>query len=1034
MPINPFSSPLKTEYKPLGLDKFFTPLSQMQSKYDVAKSEIEDTKFKLARMSQDDPKAAAILEDLNQKTKELSQNLVRTGNYREAAKKLNTLNKTYAEDKEIQAYKSSYDNYTNWLASEEERVAEGEISQEQLDLAKYKIQETWEGTDYNEQSDKYNILNPNPATANLEEDIREESLTLAKMLVENKHDEFEQVIDQYGDAQMLKTTVANLPLDRAQKEIRNFLANSDKYKNYIEELARARHFKAHNESKKLYQNGLVENVEADRVIQSSLNTIQKGIVAATEANETTSLQQLQKLQGDIAKVLESGDPIAYEQLAENLAVQQAMGRFDDIARDAADLVDNLAISQAYKTGSDGKGKAKKEAFDKIGALSMNAATISPNATLVKGQSPTAFIEEENRLAETGSPYEEAEKLKKERKEIPANIYEYNRSGIIYGSEVITPKKQAYFDAQDEIQGLTNFVNNYDNKLNALKEERANIVNEQSQATLPEEKRMYISQLATLDEKVREFNKAKTVQLESLYDLLNDGDLSISNQSKEIQDLWKASGKDPVVFLNKIKDLQNESPDGKRSDEEVMKEIEQYINLNSVDGTTEPVSTLEQALNAYGSELNPWPGTFEENPDMVAHYAGMETLGYTNLGSPPCGPLDAQCQEAYTQNKLRGGLIESFKERYGLLPSEAQAQLKEKNYTFTGIPQYGIDLMKAYNQSMTVDGDAYVLPLEINIDERFDLMTDEAGKRVSENFEKQRGKEKIPATVYNPATGETVPVTNNGSNVYIEYNPAYYEWDKGSYVGNNSENIPIFKYPIKPVNATSQAGASTIESLFKSMRRKAIDPEKVTQINLNDAEIANFKRNNPDNLYLPAAGANMGDQMLKGFRDYYLSGIDLAKGQLTQNGSEDIIEQTLSNYAPLWLIGDANRRGIYVTAAENLQKKQQQAIVSDNTMQGTAIWNRIDDNNYYGYEVRYHTTADQEIIKKVTKVFAVKNNDGELVVDSNKNQSFPSERVTTNQLALSMAEDALMYGVGRDEDIPLDRNNSPIVIAFRLFDK
>jgi hypothetical protein len=812
MPINPFSSPLKTEYKPLGLDKFFTPLSQMQSKYDVAKSEIEDTKFKLARMSQDDPKAAAILEDLNQKTKELSQNLVRTGNYREAAKKLNTLNRTYAEDKEIQAYKSSYDNYTNWLASEEERVAEGDISQEQLDLAKYKIQETWEGTSYDEQSDKYNILNPTPATANLEEDIRKESLDLAKMLVENKHDEFEQIIDQYGDTQMLKTTVANLPLDRAQREIRNFLANSDKYKNYIEELARARHFKAHNESKKLYQNGLVDNVEADRVIQSSLNTIQKGIVAATEANETTSLQTLKELQGNIAKVLESGDPIAYEQLAENLAVQQAMGRFDDIARDAADLVDNLAVSQAYKTNSDSQGKAKKEAFDKIGALSMNAATINPDATLVKGQSPTAFIEEENRLAETGSPYEEAQKLKDARKETEYDVSSYNQAGRRTSADVMTPKKQAYFDAQDEIQGLTNFVNSYDNKLNALKEERANIVNEQSQATLPEEKRMYMDQLAALDEKVRELNASKTVQLESLQDLLNDGDLSISNQSKEIQDLWKASGKDPIVFLNKIKDFQKESTGVKKSDEEI-------INQISIDETTEPIN----AMGGYGTAINPWPGTFEENPEMVAHYANLESQGYTYVENPPCGPYDTQCQEAWWNDRIRGGFIDSFKERYGLMPSEAEAQLQEKDYTFTGIPQYGIDLMKAYNQSITVDGDAYVLPLEINIDERFDLMTDEAGKRVSANFEKQRGKEKIPATVYNPATGETVPVTNNGSSVYIEYNPAYYEWDKGSYVGNNSEGIPIFKYPIKPVNATSQAGASTIESLFKSMRRKAFDP-------------------------------------------------------------------------------------------------------------------------------------------------------------------------------------------------------------------
>ena len=63
MPITPYTTPLKTEYKPLGIDKFFEPLSQMQSKYDVAKTQIDDTRFKLARMSQDDSSAAPILED-----------------------------------------------------------------------------------------------------------------------------------------------------------------------------------------------------------------------------------------------------------------------------------------------------------------------------------------------------------------------------------------------------------------------------------------------------------------------------------------------------------------------------------------------------------------------------------------------------------------------------------------------------------------------------------------------------------------------------------------------------------------------------------------------------------------------------------------------------------------------------------------------------------------------------------------------------------------------------------------------------------
>ena len=77
MPINPFSTPMKTEYKPLGLERFMQPLSQMQAKFDVAKSEIDDTKYKLERMSQDDPRAKEILSDLNQRTGELSENLIK---------------------------------------------------------------------------------------------------------------------------------------------------------------------------------------------------------------------------------------------------------------------------------------------------------------------------------------------------------------------------------------------------------------------------------------------------------------------------------------------------------------------------------------------------------------------------------------------------------------------------------------------------------------------------------------------------------------------------------------------------------------------------------------------------------------------------------------------------------------------------------------------------------------------------------------------------------------------------------------------
>ena len=65
MAVNPLSTPLKTEYKPLGLEAFAQPLSDMQAKFDTVKQEIEAADFALSRLSQDDPRAKELLKEIN---------------------------------------------------------------------------------------------------------------------------------------------------------------------------------------------------------------------------------------------------------------------------------------------------------------------------------------------------------------------------------------------------------------------------------------------------------------------------------------------------------------------------------------------------------------------------------------------------------------------------------------------------------------------------------------------------------------------------------------------------------------------------------------------------------------------------------------------------------------------------------------------------------------------------------------------------------------------------------------------------------
>ena len=1009
MPITPFTTPLKTEYKPLGIDKFFTPLSQMQAKYDVAKTAIDDTKFKLARMSQDDSAVNPILEDLNQKTKELSQNLVRTGNYREAAKKLALLNKTYAEDKGVKAYKSSYDNYNEWLAAEEKRVLSEEISQEQLDLAKYEIQNTWKGTSYDEESDRYNILSPTPSTKNMEEDFRKEALALAKMAEGKKYDELVDAgFDEYGDAITLKRSFDTKSKEQITREISNFLSNSDKYKNWIKELAKKRHFKTHNESKKYYQQGLIEQTEADNVVSSSLKTINEGIAAAEQAGATEDLNYLNELKDTINKTIALNDPNAYEQLAENLAVQQAMGKFDNVAADAADLVDKFNVATTYKTNGDGseKGKERKEKFEKIGTLSTNPGVITSDATLSIQEGLSPFYKSENELVGVSDINSGSQKIYEEE-------FADNTDGPLARKAKLSQATAKY---------LKTFQKGYTDYKNSKIEERAELKNLKASSEFAEEKKMYTQQINNINEAIRESDISYNGQIGELTNLITEGELAIHNQSKEIQDLWKASGKDPVKFLNSMENL---------------KPTESEETPTELILDTEPKSyeTMTTDGRWYGSEMDPWPGTFQENPEMVANYAAAESNMSRIDPRHACGPTNTSCINLQIEKNINADLVDSFQERYQILPSEAEGVLREKEYTFEGNNLYAVDLLTEYNKKITVDGDTYSLPLEVNMDENFNTMTDEAGNRISNDFSKQSGINKIPATVYNTTTGDLVPVTNGDNSVYINYNSEYYDWENGSWVGNDNTGAPIFKYPIKPKFATSAAGSSTNEQLFNSLLLKKRDPEKIMQLDLSSLDkTTNFKTDNPDNIYLSGAGFTIASEVLTKSRDYLLDGIKIARGQVGSEAAKNTIDIALNNYAPMWLIGDAERRSQYVTTAENLKKRQQAKLVTENVIQGPAIWNKVDDSTYTAFQVTYATDEEGNLFRKPVRLFGILNDDGNIITDESKSQSLTASPIVTTQLAIVMAKDAITYGVGRDEDIPTDKDGSPIVISYMLGDK
>lgn len=1038
MPITPYTTPLKTEYKPLGIDKFFEPLSQMQSKYDVAKTEIDDTRFKLARMSQDDPSAAPILEDLNRKTEELSQNLVRTGNYRQAAQKLSELNRSYAEDKGLQAYTTSYTNYTDAVANQKERIGQEKdgITQEQFDLWNYKIQETWDGTTYDETTDTYDILSPGPILANQEDNMREEALKLANMAEMQQYDQMvRDGFDKYGDAQELKKVFKYRDRAQVAEEINNFLSTSDKYSAYIEDLAKKRHFYNQNESKKARARGERQTTEAEEVVAISLETIEKGIKEAQESGETGIEENLQATKNNILGVVnkyQRGDEQAFEQLAEDLAARIATGDLQNIAMAASDLKDTTQISTTYIKNDSGAGKEASEKFDKVGNLSTNSSILSYDATLSVQEGLSPFTQEENEKAGVLDITEGTQKIYDE-----SYNKEYSTAGGRYGLGIEgTPigvgentSRNSYAAATADY--LQTFSEGYENRKSELLQERANLVNAKSTATIGTDKKMFADQIATIDKDLRDSEIANNAQIKNLEDLLTTGEYAIHNQSQEIKDLWEASGKDPIKFVASLENPQKQE------------EVEPIIELTE-DDLIKPLTEEERFLMTSGfDDSSPikynngqiqWPGSYTDDPEMVKYLFNLNNQVISSKNSGYGGYY--KTQEAIDQefsDNWNASQIESFTERYGVTVQQAMANVVDKENEVTGTSKYGVDLLTEFNKKITIDGDTYALPLEINMNDNFNAMTDDAGAEVSEVFSKQRGAQKYPAVHYDTTTGELVPITNGGESVYINYNPALYDWELGSYVGCDEEGIPIFKYPVVTSTSSDAAGNKADQQLFGTLLQKKLDSEKVKKIDLSTFnDITGYKTDNPDVIYLSAAGISKGAEVLTGIRDYYLDGIKLAQGNISQERKTDIIETTLNNYAPLWLIGNPEKRTQYVTAAKNLQQRQQAGVFTDNVVQGPAIWNQIDDKNYYGNMVQYITTGEGELVKKVIRIFGKYDNDsGQVQYSEENNKVIKQETIRTPYLALSMAEDALVYGVGQEDSLPTDKNGRPIVLDFIL---
>ena len=357
--LTPISTPYTSDYKPLGLETFAAPLSKMQEKFDVAKSEIDKTKYALSRMSQDDERAKKLLLDLDSKTDELSQNLSRSGNYREATQQLKNLNEWFNSNKELSGMRSNYDSYKENYKAMQERIDGTNMTQKDFELWDYYVSNKFKGTNYDKSSGNYTTGDFSPKSFNLEKELEDKVLKIAAMEPTQQVNAILNANGNVDAGQVAQQLTQYRKLGDVNRSIRNFILTGDRFKNWKKEEAEMQFFVENDKYKKAALQGMTEDKDP---LKFSKNIIEKSIPELQELHDEISeivndpkkfenlnekekqiaketLQETEEQMGEAYYALEGNDSKAIEQLAGGIYLAEKMGYFDKIALAGADVVD-----------------------------------------------------------------------------------------------------------------------------------------------------------------------------------------------------------------------------------------------------------------------------------------------------------------------------------------------------------------------------------------------------------------------------------------------------------------------------------------------------------------------------------------------------------------------------------------------------------------------------------------------------------------------------------------------------------------------
>lgn len=374
MPITPYNSPVQYQYKPLGLEAFAAPLSQLQQKFDVTKAEIDSEDFNLSHLpyGTDPKRAQELLRTVKSKRDELASSLLETKNFREAQQKIIQLRKLWKEDPETLAIQSNYNQFQQLDKEQKERASKGEITRDQYlewkdrTIGDYttKGSTAFKATAENREGE-YNKIGYTPRLKDLSTEVEKIKLEIAKAQPEKVGD----VFDMYGipisdeDRLHIKTTWASKSQQEIEKETEAYLR---KYPGFSEWASEVADYNLYNQKKnpekyKETAKGLVSDYvkDASSYLKKQEEAADKGSKEAKEYLQTDAYKALKEVEQKMNNMILTGN--YDDNIVQNLYTEQHLDKVFD-SKEVADILSYKNVTKNYqfrKTG-DGSGSGKKK--------------------------------------------------------------------------------------------------------------------------------------------------------------------------------------------------------------------------------------------------------------------------------------------------------------------------------------------------------------------------------------------------------------------------------------------------------------------------------------------------------------------------------------------------------------------------------------------------------------------------------------------------------------------------------------------------